>query len=163
VAALGGVSLGEVPAPSPLVGGALGLRYRAWGLGAEGFWIAPQTEVVSGSDKGGEIGLWGGGLSACYSPVRGRVRLTGCALGQAGAWPSRGVRVTTPTQQADWWLAGVGRLGAGVQLASNLALFLQGDAVIPARTPQFKVEGLGDVFQPSSVAGRVSGGVELGF
>jgi hypothetical protein len=163
VAAFGGVSLGEVPAPSPLVGGAIGLRWRSLGIGAEGLWIAPQTELLPGSNKGGEIGLFGGGLSVCYSPLRGRSRLTGCLLGQAGAWRSAGVRVANPSEQTDWWLAGVGRVGVGLQVTPAFGVFLNGDVVVPARTPRFKLEGLGDVFQPSAVGGRVSGGVELGF
>jgi hypothetical protein len=163
VAAFGGASLGEVPALSPLVGGAIGLRWQGLGVGAEGFWIAPQTELLTGSDKGGEIGLFGGGLSVCYSPLRDRFRLTGCVGGQAGAWSSSGVRVDNPTEQTDWWLAGLGRLGTGVRFTRALGLFVNGDVVVPARTPRFKLEGLGEVFQPSAVAGRFSGGVELGF
>ncbi len=163
VAAFGGVSLGEVPALSPLVGGGVGLRWRGLGLGAEGLWIAPQTELLPGSDKGGEIGLFGAGLSVCYSPLRDRFRLTGCLLGQAGAWRSRGVRVKNPSEQSDWWLAGLTRLGAGVRVTRALGLFLSADVVVPARTPRFKLEDLGDVFQPNPVAARFSGGVELGF
>jgi hypothetical protein len=163
VAAFGGASLGEVPALSPMMGGAIGLRWRGFGVGAEGFWIARQTELLPGSDKGGEIGLFGGGLSACYSPLRDRFRLSGCLGGQAGAWGSNGVRVDNPTERTDWWVAGLGRLGAAAKVTGTLGLFLNGDVVVPVRTPRFKLEGLGEVFQPRAVAGRLAGGVELGF
>jgi hypothetical protein len=163
VAVFGGASLGEVPAISPLAGGAIGLRFRGLGVSAEGFWIARQTELLPGSNKGGEIGLFGGGLSICYSPLRDRFRLSGCVGGQAGAWGSIGVRVDNPIEQSDWWLAGLGRLGAAARVTGPLGLFLNADVLAPVRTPRFKLEGLGEVFQPSPVAGRVSGGVELGF
>jgi hypothetical protein len=162
VAAFGGVSLGEVPAPSPLFGGGFGLRLRGFGVGAEGFWIAPQTELLPGTNKGGQVGLLGGGLALCYSPLRDALSISGCLAGQAGAWRSRGV-VTNPTEQTDWWLAGVARLGAGARLTSSFRLFVNGDLVLPARTPLFKLEDLGGVFRPNRVGGRVFGGVELGF
>lgn len=162
-AAFGGVSLGEVPAASPLVGVGLGARLGSLGLGAEGFWIAPQTELVARTAKGGEIGLWGGGLVACYAPLTSFVRVSGCLGAQAGAWHSRGVGVTTPTEQSDWWLAGLGRLSAAAPVAGPLALFLAGDLLVPARQPRFKLAGVGQVFRPNSAAFRISAGFELSF
>jgi hypothetical protein len=73
------------------------------------------------------------------------------------------VRVASPSEQTDWWLAGVGRVGVGLQVTPALGVFLNGDLVVPARTPRFKLEALGDVFQPSALAGRFSAGVELVF
>ena len=163
VAAFGGVSLGDVPSLSPLGGGGAGLRFGRWGFGAEGFWIAPQTELLPGTNKGGEIGLWGGGVSACYLLPEGDVRLSGCLAGQAGVWRSGGVGVTDPVEQSDWWAAGVARLGASARVAAPLGLFLTADVVVPARRPSFKLEALGQVFRPSLLAGRFSGGVELSF
>lgn len=163
MAAFGGVSLGDVPALSPLVGGGAGLRIGRLGAGVEGFWIAPQSELLAGTNKGGEIGLWGGGVSACYLLPEGDLRLSGCLAAQAGVWRSEGVGVTSPVEQSDWWAAGVARLGAGARLASSLGLFLAADVVVPARRPSFRLEALGQVFRPNLVAGRFSGGVELGF
>jgi hypothetical protein len=163
VAAFAGVSLGDVPALSPLVGGGAGLRFGRWGFGAEGFWIAPQTELLPGTNKGGEIGLWGGGVSACYLVPAGDLKLSGCLAGQAGVWRSSGVGVTDPVEQSDWWAASVARLGGSARLGPPLGLFLTADAVVPARRPSFKLEALGQVFRPNLVAGRFSGGVELSF
>jgi hypothetical protein len=163
VAALGGVSFGDVPALSPLVGGSIGVRLGWLGVAAEGFWIAPRTKFLSGTEKGGDIGLWGAGLSACYLLRRQALLLSGCLGAQGGAWRSRGVGVTAPTAQSDWWLAGIGRLGAGARVTSGLSLFLAMDAVVPARRPWFKLAGVGDVFRPKALSGRVSGGVELSF
>jgi hypothetical protein len=161
--AFGGVSIGEVPAPSPLAGVGLGLRSGAFSADAEGFWVASQTKLLEGTSKGGRIGLWGAGVSACYSPLQQLVRLSGCLAAQAGAWHSRGEGVTAPTEQSDWWLAGVGRLMAGARLTPQLGLFLSADMVIPARRPHFKLAGVGEVFRPSPLTERISGGLELSF
>lgn len=163
VAAFAGVSLGDVPASSPLVGGRFGLRLRSFALALDGFWLAQQTELLPGSSKGGEIGLWGGGLAGCYGVPQGLLRLSACVGAQAGAWHSRGVGVVAATEQSDWWLAGVARVGAGVQVAPSLGLFLNGDVVVPARRPWFRLEGVGAVFRPPAVAFRPTAGVELSF
>lgn len=162
-AVFAGAALGEVPATSPLVGATVGLRLRALAFGAEGFWIAPKTELVPGTTKGGSIGLWGGGVAACYLSRQPPLRLSGCLGAQAGAWHSRGVGVGTPTEQNDWWLAGLGRLGASLALTSSLGLYLAADVVVPARRPWFGVANLGRVFRPKPVSERLSGGVELNF
>lgn len=163
VSVFGGASFGEVPAASPLFGAGLGVRWGALGIGAEGFWIAPQTELVAGTAKGGRIGLWGGGLSACYAPLAPAVRLSGCLGAEAGAWHSRGVGVTAPTEQSDWWLAGFGRLASGVRVARPLELFLAADLLVPARRPRFKLDGVGQVFRPNSAGFRASAGALLSF
>jgi hypothetical protein len=164
VAAFGGISLAELPAMSPLAGAAFGLRWRGFGAQAEGFWLASRTALLPGElEKGGEIGLAGGGLWLCYSPLRGNWRLTGCVAGQAGAWRSRGVAVKNPEEHGALWLAAVGRIGVGVSLGPSLGLFLNGDLVIPARRPSFKLQDLGEVYRPSAAGGRASAGVELRF
>ncbi len=163
VTAFGGVSAGEVPALSPLVSASVGGHFRWLGVGGEGFWIAPQTQLLAGTDKGGELRLWGAGLSACYLPLRRNLRLSACLAAQAGAWHSRGVGVTSPTAQNDWWAAGVARLQGGVRVASVLGLFLAADVVVPARRPWFRLEGVGGVFRPKPLAERFSAGVELSF
>jgi hypothetical protein len=163
LAAFAGASIGDVPALSPLLGASVGLRFRRLTFGAEGFWIAPQTELLPGTTKGGDIGLWGGGASACYLLLQGPWSVRGCLAAQAGAWRSRGVGVENPVGQSDWWAAGVARLGAGGRLHASLGLFLTADVVVPARRPSFKLEALGQVFRPNVVAGRVASGVELNF
>lgn len=164
VAAFGGIALEELPSMSLLGGAALGLRWHGFGAQAEGFWMASRTALLPGElEKGGEIGLAGGGLSLCYSPLRGNWRLTGCVAGQAGAWRSRGVAVKNPEEHSALWLAAVGRIGAGVSLGASLGLFLNGDLVIPARRPSFKLQDLGEVYRPSAAGARVSAGVELRF
>lgn len=163
-AAFGGISLAEVPGMSPLGGAALGLRWRGFGAQAEGFWMALRTALLPGEhEKGGEIGLAGGGLSLCYSPLRGNWWLTGCVAGQAGAWRARGVAVKEPEEQSALWLAAVGRVGVGASLGARMGLFLNGDLVIPARRPSFKLQDLGEVYRPSAAGGRVCAGVELRF
>jgi hypothetical protein len=163
-AAFGGISLAELPGVSPLWGAILGLRWRGFGAQAEGFWMAPSTALLPGElEKGGEIGLAGGGLALCYSPLRGSWRLTGCVAGQAGAWRARGVAVKNPEQHSALWLAAVARIGVGVSLGATLGLFLNGDLVISARRPSFRLQDLGEVYRPSSAGGRGSAGAELRF
>lgn len=164
VAVGGGVSLGEAPAPSPLLGGALGLRWRAFGAQLEGFWQASQTALLPGdAERGGQVGLAGAGLALCVSPVHDKWRLSACLAGQAGAWRSRGVGVASPEQHSEPWLAALGRLGGGVSLSSSVGLFLTADVVVPARTPSFELEDLGRVYRPNAAALRFSAGPELRF
>jgi hypothetical protein len=163
VAAFGGASFGEVPAISPLVGAAFGWRFRRFALAADAFWIAPQTQLLIGTSKGGSVGVWGAGLSACYLLRQPALRLSGCLGVQAGAWHSRGEGVTDPTEQTDGWLAGLARLGASVPVTSTWGLYLAGDALVPARRPWFAVAQLGRIFRPEAVGERLSAGLELSF
>lgn len=163
LAAFGGASLGDVPKVSTLVGGAAGLRFGRWALGVEGFWIAPQTELLPGTRKGGEVGLMGGGAHACYLPLRGDLSVRGCLAGQAGVWRSRGVGVMQPIEQNDWWLAGVARLAATAKVSRQFGLFLAVEVAVPARRPSFLLRDLGEVHRPSVAAGRSTVGVELDF
>ena len=163
VAAFGGVSVGDVPTLSPLIGGSIGLRLRSLGVAAEGFWIASQSGSVPGTNKGGEIGLWGGGVSGCYLVPQRWLRLSGCLMAQAGVWHSRGEGVTTPTEQSDWWLGVGARLGATARLGSAAGLYFAADLVVPARRPWFEVAGVGRVFRPKVATERFSAGVELSF
>jgi hypothetical protein len=50
-----------------------------------------------------------------------------------------------------------------VSLGGSLGLFLNGDLVIPAHRPSFKLQDLGEVYRPGAAGARVSAGVELRF
>jgi hypothetical protein len=163
VAVLGGASFGEVPAISPLVGASLGWRFRTVAVAADGFWIAPKTELLPGTSKGGSVGVWGAGISACYLLRQPALRWSGCLGAQAGGWYSRGEGVTNPTEQTDWWFAGLARLGASVPVTSAWGVYLAGDVVVPARRPWFAVAQLGRIFRPQVVGERLSAGIELSF
>jgi hypothetical protein len=163
VAVLGGASFGEVPAVSPLVGASLGWRFRTLAVAVDGFWIAPKTERLPGTSKGGSVGVWGAGLSACYLLRQPALRWSACLGAQAGGWHSRGEGVTNPTEQTDWWFAGLARLGASVPVTSAWGLYLAADLVVPARRPWFTVAQLGRIFRPQAVGERLSAGLELSF
>ena len=71
--------------------------------------------------------------------------------------------VAHPEARADLWLAGLARVQLGLSVTRHWGLVLSGDAIVPARTPWFRLEDLGDVYRPSRVGGRIFAGVELRF
>jgi hypothetical protein len=160
-AALFGVSAREVPAPSPAVQLAVGVRAAKLGVGVEVTWVRAQYEAQGAEQRGGNVGLSGAGLSLCYVPVARALSLWSCALGHGGAWRAWGVGISDPERQRRAWLAMSARVGAGLSLHERLSVVAAGDLQVLLTRPRFVIDGVGTVYRPGPVGARFWGGLEL--
>jgi hypothetical protein len=163
----GGVSLREVPRPSPLASAGLGLALGALELSAEGSWVAEQRGRLAGAREdgtargAGDIGLAGGLLGLCYVPLRARVALLSCGMLELAAYRSRGVDISNPATQRLLRWAGALRLAARIRVQRLWSVFSALDLVYSPRSIAFVIDDVGVVYRAQRLGGRLSLGLEL--
>jgi hypothetical protein len=149
--------------PSPAFGGKIdfGFRVEPIVLVIEGALFAPQTHTVEGA--GGSFLFGALSVLPCWRPDFGRVFVVPCALAEASFVFASGEGVDQPEQPFTWFP----RFGLGAELGYALSsrVALAGGVfglVAPAR-PRFVVADGVELFTPSTVAVRVSAGLEISF
>jgi hypothetical protein len=164
-ALLGGVALRELPQTAPFLSADTGLDFRDFSASLEAFWIAPERARLASdaAGRGGDIGAFGGGLSACYVPVQGTGRLSTCLTAQVGAWTSKGSAVLHPEAKLEPWLSAGARVRYLVPLGYRLGVLLQADATWLGSRPSFFLNDLGTVFTPPTFGARFGSGLQLRF
>jgi hypothetical protein len=163
-----GVSATAGALASPALGAELGV---AWlppkaRLEVEGLWL-PASDV-SGARQGtaGSFSLLAAVLSACWSPLSGRIRPAPCLGVEAGrleaeAEASPGV---VPKARATPWVAGEAGGVLVVIVAPHVAVRARLDLLVPFVRDSFTISGIEPaIHTPSPVAGEASLGVEVEF
>lgn len=150
VAPMAQAGVAFVPAP---------LRVEATGLLAWGGHLA----APSAPEKGAELWLAGGALSACYEAHLGprSIAVAACGGVEVGALLGASYGVTSPRAGASPWVAPIvgGLLRWPFTRAVALRLDLQ--LAVPLVHPAFRVEGLGVVHAPEPVGARAGAGIEI--
>lgn len=123
-------------------------------------------------EKGGELWLGAGALSACYEARLdrdgprpkdgpGAAFLAACAGVEAGAITATSYGVTAPaTGRSPWVAPTAGGLFRWV-FARRVALRADLLLGVPLLQPRFRIEGIGVVHEPAEVVGRAGLGVEV--
>ena len=84
-----------------------------------------------------------------------------CAGVEAGVMHATGFGVDHPGAGSEPWIAPVVGLRARVPIGDRFAMTAGGDVLVPLDRPEFLVPGVGDVYRPPAVTGRLLGGVEI--
>jgi hypothetical protein len=105
-----------------------------------------------------------GGLFGCYDFAVGRSVVIGPCVGiELGAMRAKAFGVRAPGEAVEPWVAAFSGLSAVVELMPSLGLELDLWGGVPLRRPDFVLEGVGSVHQPSRILGRTSLGGRFQF
>ncbi|WP_394824698.1 hypothetical protein [Pendulispora albinea] len=125
----------------------------------------PPAEV-SGEKSGiaGAFDVMAGTVAACHALIAGSFQLSPCVGAEVGRIHAsgRGSAVKTSFEDAKLWVAGKG----GALVVWRLGRFgfrLQLEAVVPVSRHRFFIEGVGEVYRPAPIGGRVLLGGEVHF
>ncbi|HEU4583600.1 MAG TPA: hypothetical protein VFS67_35320 [Polyangiaceae bacterium] len=164
------IDAGSLPAPA--AGAALQASV-AWGrfeLRALGLLLFEQHTEMPGEPapaSGADLRLFAGALLGCTAPfaaARAGLTLPACLGFELGGVSGVGTNVSSPRSGSALWAAPRVDLGAVWSVPDstlNLSLTLTGAA--PLQRSRFTLTEIGTVYTPSSVVGRLSLGVGLGF
>jgi hypothetical protein len=162
--------VGSLPAPS--LGAALGaeLGWRRWQLRALGTLLFEQHTTLESPlspPPGADLGLLTGSLLACgsaFGNLATGVSGLACLGLELGRLAGAGTDVPAARRGSSLWLAPRLDLGATWSLP-NSALRLGATFTVlgPLNRDEFELTGIGSVYQPPSVVGRLSFGIGLGF
>ncbi len=129
-----------------------------------GTFLAPEkANLATNSHQGANVWLAELRARACYDLLGGRLGIAPC-VGGGGQWlVGDGFGSSSPETATD--AIGVASFGGRAVgwITPHLAIRLGGEAVVPFTRPTFVIENGGDVYRSSSVAGRVTLGIELHF
>jgi hypothetical protein len=164
------VDLGSLPGASGGLGLVLGVHSGRWHFEGEGTAWSPRLALAEPEeDKGGEIGLYTGGLRGCWDGVRsasGGLRLGGCLDGEAGLTTGKGtVGIAQRHETSGLWAAVFAGLTARQVTASGLMPWLSLDVGTAVRRPSFVINPGSRlappvlVFQASEVVARAALGL----
>lgn len=164
------VDAGSLPAPG--LGATLGaeLSWEHFALHALGSILFDQHTAMPGSGgpaPGADLGLLAGDLLACTLPfgdTRSALSLPICLGVELGRIAGVGTGVASPRSGSALWAAPRLDLGARWRIPkSAFSLGLMLTAATPLQRSRFALTDIGTVYQPSSVVGRLSLGVGVGF
>ncbi|HVY45166.1 MAG TPA: hypothetical protein VHB21_04765 [Minicystis sp.] len=159
-----GTSLDLAALPAPALGFSAGLAVARRDLVGEAAFVAfaPRAAEVAGGHGGGEMSFIAGALRACWTPLRAAAVAWGpCAGVELGATRGVGFGVERPSADTEPWVAPDAGVRAELRVERRLALVAGGDALFPVIRPHFRLQGVGEVFQPPPVSGRFSLGLEI--
>jgi hypothetical protein len=163
--ATGGASFGSQPGVAPRVAASIGVRFGRFAA-RSGVAFAAETSEPSTvlPSAGGALWLFAIETRACGSFLRaGRLDLAGCAGADVALLAARGYGVTAPARAETWSLAPAIGFEPAFLLADRFRIVLPLELSFPLDRPTFTIDGLGPIFRPSPVSGRVSLGLELDF
>jgi hypothetical protein len=161
VAALG--DLGSLPRAAAGARAGLELASDSVALDVLVDFLPPARRTIAESpERGGDVMLLAGGLRACATPFGPSI--AGCAGFEAGFLDAEsfGASVSNDGGLAGWFAGRVG-LGGRLPLDETFALRADAEALVPVSTPKFVMTGLGTVYRPWPVEGRLGLGVEVTF
>lgn len=152
----GGLAIGPLPGPAPLLSIAGAIRVR-WFRGelAVAHRLARETTSRTGDGAVAEIASTTAELAACGVPSLRIVEFPLCLGVEAGALTGRSREVRAPATGAGPWLAARGGGGVIVLPIERLGIAIDLDVVVPLSRPGFVVEGVGELHRaaPAGVDG----------
>lgn len=155
--------------PGAAVGAHLGVAWRPHALLLEvgASYFPSASGFVGTSTAGGRMTLFTFELRACRPfelAAPGSITLAPCVSAEAGRLAGEGVGIVNRTTGEAFWVAVAPGAVASLPFArERLALRIGADAWLPLNRPTFVLGGVGNVHQPSPVAGRATVGIELRF
>jgi hypothetical protein len=120
------------------------------------------TTLPDGRSAGGKFTLLAFGLRGCFAPSFGESRagFSLCAGPEVETMRGTGFGVSVPAQGTKTWVAGAATAEGTLSVGGGLRLFLMISVVVPSVRERFALEGVGEVHQPSQLAGRAAAGFE---
>ncbi len=157
VGAFGALGLLKGPRPGAWLGAQMGLG-RPIGLGL-GFAYVPPGATDEG-DVDVKLGLIFGQAEACALAWRRPwLALSACAGGALGGLSGRASGVAEPSSRLRPWVAVAAGVAASGPSRAGFGWWGRLGAWVPLGRQGFRVDGVGEVFEPSPVAAGLGGGV----
>jgi hypothetical protein len=141
---------------------------RVSGYGA--YWPSSSKAVstlADGTPAGGTFSLLAVGLQGCFdAPFLSRrdgTRIAFCAGPELDVMRGRSFGVNVPGEGTKTWVSAVVGVEGAVPVSGPWRLSVGVAVVLPQHREHFALQGIGEVHQPASVAGRAALGLELTF
>lgn len=159
-----GVSYGQLASGvSGVFSGTLRLSRERFQLLGSGFWSTWRSESFGpGSVK---LGLWGGGLDACFRlgpSSLARVGFIPCAGLRLGRLSGQGIDFDRNYKRAQAWVALTAGGSARLPLSKRWAFIAGLSAIVPLRRHTFSVSSPDSKFIPAAETGPVAVLLEMG-
>ena len=152
--------------PSFAVGASLraSLVRGRWRLFVDGSWRPTTRRALSPDARaGGDFDLFTVGLGACHRWVARPVTPAACASVEAGALAAEGFGVERPGRDRHPWIAAAAGGALELPVGAWLTLSTRAWLTVPLVRPDFRLVGVGDVFQPAPAGLRVELDAEVTF
>lgn len=148
--------------PRPAPGGSLHVAWHAWRLRAEGFGAlyGGQSATVAGTSEGASFSLWEVGARACVAVVRTPVEISPCLGGLVRRLGAEGFNAVENYAEHRFTGAGSGAVSLRLPVNRWLALRALAEVTLGPARPNFLVESVGAVHEPSLFSGRFAIGAE---
>lgn len=160
--AFGALDVAALPAPSPGLGGAVGLSIDDLRIEAFGAWFSDQRALVaSNGDAGADVRLVLGGLRGCYTVARDPLEIGACGGFEAGSLSASAVGVRSPGDGTALWLAPELGVVAAHPFTPQLAIVLDVSVLAPLGREHFELRDVGEVYRPRAVTARTTLGLEF--
>jgi hypothetical protein len=158
------VETGALPGVGVGATAALGIETGPIVVELEGVILpARRARVANHATASGRVGLWAVGAAARWAAVRGGLSAGPSAALEIGWATGEGDGVSDPARGGGLWMAARGGAFATVEVVDWLALHASAEAVVPLSRPSFVLDGVGEVFEPAVVSGRLGLGAEARF
>lgn len=155
------MDIGSLPNPSAGLGTSLGLRSgRLYTEAQVMAWLPSFSQASADRRSGGEIGLYGVGIRACYPqwmPFDGALSVAPCLGGEAGLTTGRGVNFQSTFRTNGYWAATFAGISLQQVVRSGPQATFSIEAGAPVVRPEFVVDDAGErvrVFRAAPVVGR---------
>ncbi len=152
---------GSLSGPAAGVGFSGALVYDRWRAQVGATLFAPRFAAVDGQrEVGVRTYLRTADVQGCWSMVASPLELDGCAGLQTGGLYAVGVGVRRPSTSAGTWFSALAGITGRHAIASRFRLIASVEVGVPILVPEAVIEGVGKVYSPAAVFGRVSVGFE---
>jgi hypothetical protein len=153
---------GALPGLAPGLAAEVGLAFSSARVLVQGVYILPlEHRIADGS--GGRFTLAAGAVLACANRGVRLLLLAACAGFEAGVLAGEGVGLVRPASESSFWLAPRLEIRPGLNLGSNVRLFLGLGATVPLNRHRFLTNRQAVVHRASAVTGRFAAGAEMHF
>lgn len=100
-------------------------------------------------------------LRGCWTLWSGAAELGACVGAEGAAIRGQGFGISDPAAASGLWLGALAEGALGLQLSSAFAVRVGAGAALALVRPTFSMDGYGEVHRPTTVAARLSAGVEV--
>jgi len=125
--------------------------------------LFPAREKVLPDGSGGSFRLVAATGLACFATPTHAADLLLCAGAEAGLMQAEGTGVGNPRLRSVAWEAARVEVGGARRVTEEISLFLRGGVALPWSRPTFRLNDTVEVFQPGSVAARLTLGAYFSF
>jgi hypothetical protein len=163
------VDSGTLPSPAIGAKARMGISVKRLRFEARAAYWPSRRETLgalsNGAVPGASFSLWSFGVQVCFEALRTpaitRWALSLCTGPEAELLHGAGFGVTLPASASKSWFSWSAGITGRVVLTSHLSAFGDAAGVIPTERDHFGLKSVGELYRPSSIAGRAALGLEF--